>query len=74
MTRFKYEVTKHPADKFTKLVFFFFFQGECKYDELPSDQIEILRELLNETGSQGWELVQVLFGSEGIVAIWKRPV
>jgi hypothetical protein len=74
MTRFEYEVTKHPADKFKKLVYFCSEQGECAYDELPADQIESLKDLLNETGSQGWDLVQVLLGSEGIVAIWKRPV
>ena len=74
MTRFEYEVTKHPADQFKNLVFFCSEQGECNYDELPSDQIKTVRELLNETGSKGWELVQVFFGSDGIVAIWKRPV
>ena len=74
MTKFVYEVTKHPADRFKNLVYFCTEKGECTYDELPSDQIKILKDLLNETGSQGWELVQVLFGDDGVVAIWKRPV
>ena len=74
MTRFEYEVTKHHANNFKKLVYFCSEQGECNYDELPADQIETLRDLLNATGSKGWELIQVLFGNDGIVAIWKRPL
>ena len=74
MKRFEYEVTRHPADQFKKLVYFCSEHGECGYDELPAGQIEIMKDLLNETGSKGWDLVQVLFGSDGIVAIWKRPL
>jgi len=36
------------------------------------DQTEILGEMLNERGKQGWELVQISFGKEGLMAFWKR--
>lgn len=74
MERFEYEITKYPADKFTHLVYFCTNEGECDIDKLPSDQMGILGDILSERGSQGWELVQVLFGKDGMVAIWKRSI
>jgi hypothetical protein len=74
MTRFEYEITKHPADQFTQLVYFCTDKGECNIDQLPSDQIKIMGELLNERGSQGWELVHVFFGEDGVVIFWKRAM
>lgn len=74
MTRFEYEITKHPADQFTKLVYFCTDNGECNIDQLPSDQINIMGELLNERGSQGWELVHISFGEDGVVIFWKRAM
>ena len=41
-------------------------------DEVPEEQTGILQKVLNERGRQGWELVQVSFGKEGILAFWKR--
>ena len=72
MKQFEYDITTHPAQEFTKIVYFCSEQGECKYDELPSDQIVTLENILNEKGSQGWELVQLSFGKGGLVAFWKR--
>lgn len=42
MQRFKYEITKHPADEFIHLVYFCTDEGECDFDQLPSNQITIL--------------------------------
>ena len=72
MKRFEYDVTKHPAEQFGQIVDFCTEQGECNYDELPSGQMASLRHILNERGSGGWELVQLFFGKEGVVAIWRR--
>lgn len=72
MKQFEYDITTHPAHLFTQVVYFCSEQGECKYDDLPSDQIARLGNTLNEKGSQGWELVQLSFGKGGVVAFWKR--
>ncbi len=72
MKQFEYEITRHPSDKFNRLVFFCSETGECSLDEVPNDQIKILEGLLNERGSNGWELIQASFGKDGIVAFWKR--
>jgi hypothetical protein len=72
MKKFEYEVTKHPAEQFEKVVYFCNTEGECNYEGLPSDQMGTLEKILNERGSQGWELVQIFFGKNGILAFWKR--
>jgi hypothetical protein len=74
MKKFEYEVTKHPAEQFEKVVYFCSAEGECNYDSLPSDQMGTLERILNEKGSQGWELVQIFFGKDGLLAFWKRKI
>ncbi|OGQ99064.1 MAG: hypothetical protein A2521_00630 [Deltaproteobacteria bacterium RIFOXYD12_FULL_57_12] len=74
MTRFEYEISRHPAEIFNELVIFCTADGTCSLDQVPPDQPEILKNILNERGSEGWELVQVLFGRQGFMAIWKRPL
>jgi hypothetical protein len=73
MKQFEYEITKHPADDFTNLVYFCTSEGECRFDQIPANQTEALVSIFDERGALGWELVQVFFGEEGVVAFWKRP-
>jgi hypothetical protein len=74
MKQFEYEITQHPADAFKQVVYFCTETAECTLDEVPRDQAEVLVEILNGRGSQGWELVQVSFGKDGAMAFWKRRV
>jgi hypothetical protein len=74
MNKFEYKITKHPAQEFTQLVYFCTEEGQCNYEQLPFDQLNAVESLLNEKGSQGWELVQVLFGKDGVVVFWKRSI
>jgi len=74
MNRFKYEITRHPASEFKQLAYFCTDQGECSLEQIPSDQTNVLKGLLNERGEQGWELVQLFFGNDGIVAFWKKAI
>jgi hypothetical protein len=74
MANFEYEITKHPADEFNRLTYFCTESGECKLEEVPDRQVIMLRDFLNEKGSEGWELVQLFFGKDGVVAVWKRIV
>ena len=74
MKQFEYHVTRHPADNFTQLVYFCTDKGECNLDQVPSNQTGIFMDLLNEKGADGWELVQTIFGKDGIVIIWKRAL
>jgi hypothetical protein len=72
MAHFEYEITKHSAEEFSKLVYFCSDQGECKVDDLTEGQLKALRDILNERGGEGWELAQMFFGKDGVVVLWKR--
>jgi hypothetical protein len=75
MLRFEYEITAHPAEEFRRLVYYCGEgSGQCKSDEVPGSELELLAGLLNERGEQGWEAIQVQFGSDSVVVFWKRAV
>ena len=58
MKRFEYEITKHPSDPFSQVAYFCSEVGECSVNEVPGDQTEVLADILNERGKQGWEFIQ----------------
>jgi hypothetical protein len=72
MDTFEYKITKHNIERFTQLVYFCSAQGECGVAQVPPDEPSALEALLNEQGLLGWELVQLLFGKDGLIACWKR--
>lgn len=72
MARFEYEITKHAADEFQQLVYFCTDQGECSVRELPHDQLKMLTDVMNQRGAVGWEVIQVFFGKDGVLILWKR--
>lgn len=74
LIRFEYEITTHPAEEFSKLVYFCSDEGDCALNDLPPDQLRLLARLLNHRGSEGWELIEMLFGKDGMVAFWKRAI
>jgi len=74
MKGFEYRITRHPAENFKQVIYFCTESGECTLDEVPGDQTDMLADILNGQGEQGWELVQVSFGKEGVMAFWKRKI
>jgi len=74
MKGFEYEITKHPAEAFKQIIYFCTETGQCSLDEVPGDQTKILANMLNEKGEQGWQLVQIFFGKEGLMAFWKCTI
>ena len=72
MKHFEYQVSHHPGEAFKQVVYFCSEVGACSIEEVPADQTRILADILNEKGKQGWELVQVFFGKDGVIALWKR--
>jgi len=69
---YQYRITKHPASEISSIVYFCTEKGECNYDQVPTDQLEKLEEILNREGASGWELIQLSFGEDGVVAFWKK--
>ncbi len=74
MKRFEYNITKHHTESFTELIYYCTENGECSLDQIPQGQTELLQGILNDEGEGGWELVQISFGQNGIVAFWKREL
>jgi hypothetical protein len=74
MVRFEYEITKHSANEFTQLIYFCTDEGDCTLNDLPQDQVAMLADILNKRGDQGWELIEMFFGKDGIIAFWKRAI
>jgi len=72
MDRFEYEITTHTAEAFSRLVYFCSDRGDCGLEQVPAEEPQILVDLFNERGREGWELIQLLFGSSGMMAYWKR--
>jgi len=74
MKEFEYKITTHPAEEFRHITYFCTAEGQCALSDVPEEQIQTLSSLLNARGKQGWELIQISFGKDGLIAFWKRPV
>jgi hypothetical protein len=74
MTIYEYEITKHPAETFRNVIYFCSEAGQCSMDEVTKDDTRTLTTILNNHGKEGWELIQVSFGKDGIMAFWKRAL
>lgn len=74
MERFEYEITRHSSDTFDKVIYFCSESGKCSIDEVSKDQTRILTDILNNRGRDGWALVQISFGKDGVMAFWKRRI
>jgi len=70
---YEYDITKHSSDEFENLVYFCTEQGECSLKDVPADSLTVLKKALNEKGAEGWEMVQLFFGKDGVVGFWKKP-
>jgi hypothetical protein len=74
MKRFQYEITRYPSEEFTTLVYSCTGDGTCSLSQVPPGQAEILEGMLNERGDEGWQLLQLIFRNDGIIAFWKREI
>jgi hypothetical protein len=69
---YEYRITAHPAEEFREVVVFCSEEAVCSLSDVPKNQLATLTGILNEEGAHGWELVNIAFGREGILAFWKR--
>jgi len=74
MKSIEYDISLHPAAEFTQVAFYCSEEGLCNLEEVPANQVRKLTEILNERGRDGWELVQISFGKDGMMAFWKRSL
>lgn len=74
MQLFEYEITSHPAESFKEMVYFCSEDGGCSIETVPAGQIAVLKDILNDKGSKGWELVHFAVGRDGLLIFWKRMI
>ncbi|UCG79218.1 MAG: hypothetical protein JSV21_05190 [Nitrospirota bacterium] len=72
MDRYEYQITGHSAESFDRVNYFCTEEGKCGLNDVPGDQLQAFMGILNEQGQEGWELVQLFFGAQGVLAFWKR--
>jgi hypothetical protein len=48
-------------------------EGICYFDKGPNPLTQAIEHLLNETGEEGWELVQINFRPDQMICFWKQP-
>ena len=71
---FEYRITRHAESDFNRVIYFCSEKGECRLEDVSDSQTSALSAMLNERGADGWELVQLLFGEGGLLAVWKRAL
>jgi hypothetical protein len=49
-------------------------EGHCFYNDVMKVYLDKFRELLNEKGSDGWELIQSGYHRGSLVCFWKREI
>ncbi|MFH1138758.1 MAG: hypothetical protein V1816_21990 [Pseudomonadota bacterium] len=74
MKKYEYDVTLHPAAEFREAAYFCGEDGKCNLEEVPGSQVRSLTGILNGRGAEGWELVQLSFGRDGVMAFWKKEL
>ena len=47
-------------------------EGACFFDNIPNTNIQIIVDILNRKGADGWQLVDVTFRADEMVCFWKR--
>lgn len=72
MKRYQYQISSHPLRRENKMRIFCSEKGECSVEEVGPSDSQAIMDALDELGEQGWELVQLLFGKDGFVCLWKR--
>lgn len=74
MDRFEFDISRHSAESFTKVAYFCTEKGDCSVEDIPVAEDRALLAILNERGLLGWELVQLFFAENGLIACWKRKI
>jgi hypothetical protein len=83
MTHWRYRITMHTADDILALLtepveevppaILCDDAGACYFDSGPSPLTQAVEDLLNQSGEEGWELLQVAFRPGQMVCFWKQP-
>ena len=85
MTRWMHDVSRHSLAQVQERlarhgyqsregeVIFCDTAGHCYFDSAPNPYQDTIREILDEKGRDGWELVQIAFREQEFICFWRRP-
>ena len=74
MSRYEYKITRHSSDAISDFVYMCDGKGECSLEKIATDQSGKIETILNQEGTKGWELVQIVFGRDGLLVFWKKII
>lgn len=84
MRRWNYRVTVHSAGEIlaqlaepvgeTPPVVFCDDAGACYFDSGPNAYTRAIEAVLNQVGDGTWELIQITFRPDQMIAFWKQPL
>ena len=85
MAKWEYDITSYSIEQVLALreklglpadgdrpVMFCTDKGACFFDNVPNANIQIILDMLNSKGAEGWQLVDVSFRADEMVCFWKR--
>ncbi len=74
MKEFEYEISIHHLQRGNRMRIFCSETGDCSVGDVTDSDSGAVVAALNERGRDGWELVQILFGGDGFMCVWKRKL
>jgi hypothetical protein len=65
---------EHQAGPFAPSLMYCDKEGTCFFDQMPNRYVNVIVDILNGRGREGWELVNVAFRERQMICVWKRPL
>lgn len=79
MKTWEYQITRYHLKDFGReeemdpAAFYCDQRGQCFLHDTSREAAEMIRDVLNEEGKKGWELVQFGYHQKELICVWKRP-
>jgi len=87
MRKWEYDITSYSIEQVLAMrdklglppeperpVMFCTDKGACFFDNIPSANVQIIIDILNSRGLEGWQLVGVNFRADEMLCFWKREL
>jgi len=78
MKKWEYQITRYqlqnltPGEEIREAAFYCDSKGQCLLHDTTKETADIIRDIFNEEGKKGWELVQFGYHLGEILCVWKR--
>jgi len=80
MKKWEYHITRYHVKDFIRegkpaqTSFYCDQRGQCFLHDLSQAAADVVRNILNEEGQNGWELVQWGYHQDELMCLWKRAL